>query len=501
MAEESATQTATVAAAAAAAATPTNGNINSNGDTINNSESVSVPDDNGPAWNYVWDEKLCKTTLKPINPAVYTPPVLPLEHDPDPKRYYVCPVEGCYKSFAKVHGTIFRMHLKRHLPDSQKPYKCNYPECTKAFVNHAELLIHTRIHTGEKPYECEQCGKKFGRSHHLRNHMRIHSKGTEMAGNDSDDNDSASDGSSLDSLIPSDLEESMKQEDGMEESDTDAELESDDDIAHQPALDEIKVEPGMVSEPLLPPFYSSSPSELHVLESNSGNGSDACKDFQFNNISTNSLVPINAAEVAVKQEINTEMDGYFDPMQLVIPLKQEIITEATDIYNHQFEDHNQFDMKNIKHESQIATEPYYPDFYSSEEPTSMSAAIHRLVYQTPTASAIEDIKPEFQPPTSIESIHNLDYPMPTPVPSDKKPDAVPKKVSVQKPKRVEKPYKCSVEGCDRAFKVPYGLKRHSWVHTKVKPFECDQCKKKFLRKDHLAKHMKTHYRIQKPSSS
>lgn len=54
----------------------------------------------------------------------------------------------------------------------EKDFECN--TCGKAFRYKHNLKAHKAVHSGEKPYKCTHCDKNFAQSGSLKRHIRGH---------------------------------------------------------------------------------------------------------------------------------------------------------------------------------------------------------------------------------------------------------------------------------------------------------------------------------------
>ncbi|RMB89215.1 hypothetical protein DUI87_34405 [Hirundo rustica rustica] len=82
------------------------------------------------------------------------------------ERPYECP--ECGKRFQTSSDLLVHQQIHRE----ERPFRC--PDCRKGFKRDSNLIRHQRIHTGERLYECPQCGNSFSDSSHLSQHQRRH---------------------------------------------------------------------------------------------------------------------------------------------------------------------------------------------------------------------------------------------------------------------------------------------------------------------------------------
>ncbi|EDV30253.1 uncharacterized protein Dana_GF23040 [Drosophila ananassae] len=82
---------------------------------------------------------------------------------------FVCQEENCDRKFT------IRPDLNDHIRKchtGERPYHCLV--CGKRFLTGSVFYQHRLIHRGERRYECDECGKRFYRADALKNHQRIH---------------------------------------------------------------------------------------------------------------------------------------------------------------------------------------------------------------------------------------------------------------------------------------------------------------------------------------
>ncbi|XP_029357142.1 transcription factor Sp1 isoform X2 [Echeneis naucrates] len=112
--------------------------------------------------------------------------------DPTKKKQHICHITGCGKIYGKT--SHLRAHLRWHT--GERPFVCSWSFCGKRFTRSDELQRHKRTHTGEKKFACPECPKRFMRSDHLSKHIKTHSNKKAAAGNNSGSTTLSTDASS-----------------------------------------------------------------------------------------------------------------------------------------------------------------------------------------------------------------------------------------------------------------------------------------------------------------
>ncbi|KAA0191543.1 hypothetical protein HAZT_HAZT004597 [Hyalella azteca] len=118
--------------------------------------------------SFVCRWKECSRTEKPFK-AQYMLVVHMRRHTGE--KPHKCTFEGCFKAYSRLEN--LKTHLRSHT--GEKPYMCEFPGCTKAFSNASDRAKHqNRTHSNEKPYVCKApgCTKRYTDPSSLRKHVK-----------------------------------------------------------------------------------------------------------------------------------------------------------------------------------------------------------------------------------------------------------------------------------------------------------------------------------------
>ncbi|XP_041659923.1 zinc finger protein GLIS1 [Cheilinus undulatus] len=141
---------------------------NSQEELVRHIEKVHIDQRKGEEFSCFWAG--CVRRHKPFNARYKLLIHMRVHSGEKPNK---CMFEGCSKAFSRLEN--LKIHLRSHT--GEKPYICQHPGCLKAFSNSSDRAKHQRTHLDTKPYACQipGCTKRYTDPSSLRKHVKAHS--------------------------------------------------------------------------------------------------------------------------------------------------------------------------------------------------------------------------------------------------------------------------------------------------------------------------------------
>ncbi|XP_030002770.1 oocyte zinc finger protein XlCOF22-like isoform X3 [Sphaeramia orbicularis] len=130
---------------------------------------------NGDCWKDVCEHQSgTKSPKKTNRKEVINTPGDKMEHNDFTVTDAGCEMKNQCLECGKIFGTKSQLMIHIRIHTGEKPFDCSV--CGKKFTQKSNLLSHMKLHTGEKSFSCFVCGKRFAQNSNLINHVKMHTE-------------------------------------------------------------------------------------------------------------------------------------------------------------------------------------------------------------------------------------------------------------------------------------------------------------------------------------